>query len=80
MLQKRRYILDQIAQTIIDDFQKLDAETQQHVLTQLQSHITPVHKFDFVQWKQQIAQYGQHITPGQSVITLLRALRDGACI
>ncbi len=68
--------MDQIAQTIIDDFQKLDAETQQHVLTQLQVHITPVHKFDFVQWKQQIAQYGQHIAPGQSVISLLRAIRD----
>ena len=69
--------MDQIAQTIIDDCQKLDAETQQHVLTQLQSHITPVHKFDFVQWKQQIAQYGQHITPGQSVISVLGTLRDG---
>jgi len=69
--------MDQIAQTIIDDFQKLDAETQQHVLTQLQSHITPVHKFDFVQWKQHIAQYGQHIAHGQSVISMLRTLRDG---
>jgi hypothetical protein len=77
MLQKRRYILDQIAQTIIDDFQKLDTETQQQVLTQLQAHITQVHKFDFAQWKQHIAQYGQHIAPGQSVITLLRTLRDG---
>ena len=69
--------MDQIAQTIIDDFQKLDAETQQQVLTQLQAHVNQVHKFDFVQWKQQIAQYGQHIAPGQSMISMLRALRDG---
>jgi hypothetical protein len=69
--------MDQIAQTIIDDFQKLDTETQQQVLTQLQARITQVHKFDFAQWKQQIAQYGQHITPGQSVVSVLRALRDG---
>ena len=69
--------MDQIAQTIIDDFQKLDADTQQHVLTQLQAHVTQVHKFDFVQWKQQIALSGQHIAPGQSVISMLRTLRDG---
>jgi len=69
--------MDQIAQTIIDDFQKLDTETQQHVLAQLQARITRVHKFDFTQWKQQIAQYGQHIAPGQSVVSVLRALRDG---
>jgi hypothetical protein len=69
--------MDQIAQTIIDDFQKLDTETQKQVLTQLQARITQVHKFDFVQWKQQIAQSGQHIAPGQSVISMLRAIRDG---
>ncbi len=69
--------MDQITQIIIEDFQKLDTETQQHVLTQLQVHVTEVHKFDFVQWKQHIAQYGQHIAPGQSVISMLRAIRDG---
>lgn len=69
--------MDQIAQTIIDDFQKLDTETQQHVLAQLQARITRVHKFDFAQWKQHIAQSGQHIAPGQSVVSVLRALRDG---
>lgn len=72
--------MDQIAQTIIDDFQKLDTETQQQVLTQLHVYVTHTRDFDFVQWKQHIAQYGQHIAPGQSVVSVLRALRDGECV